>query len=206
MTRQRNKVGVSAFVKAQFPNPAGMSCLDLHGLYELSPSNKQLVDARLRIGEDTLAPYKSMIEPCASVEQPGWLALRQALWPDCTRDEHLLEMATFLADKERYGQFIAYSSARQPIGLAEASVRTDYVNGTSSSPVAFLEGLYVVPAARRKGVAASLVSAVCQWAQSVNCHELASDALLENEVSHAVHRALGFAETERVIFFRKALT
>jgi aminoglycoside 6'-N-acetyltransferase I len=84
-------------------------------------------------------------------------------------------------------------------------VRADYVNGTNSSPVAFLEGLYVVPEARRKGIAASLVSAVSQWAHSVGCRELASDALLENETSHAVHRALGFQETERVIFFRRTL-
>ncbi len=34
----------------------------------------------------------------------------------------------------------------------------------------------------------------------------ASDALLENEASHALHLALGFQETERVIFFRKSLS
>lgn len=80
-----------------------------------------------------------------------------------------------------------------------------HVNGTESSPVAFLEGIYVVPEARRTGIAASLVSAVCRWAQNAGCQELASDALLENQVSHAAHRALGFEETERVVFFRKAL-
>lgn len=84
-------------------------------------------------------------------------------------------------------------------------MRADYVNGTTSSPVAFLEGLYVVPEVRRKGIAASLVSAVSQWARSVGCSEFASDALLENETSHAVHRALGFQETERVVFFRRTL-
>ena len=31
------------------------------------------------------------------------------------------------------------------------------------------------------------------------------DARLENEPSHAMHRSLGFSETERVVFFRKAL-
>jgi GNAT superfamily N-acetyltransferase len=61
------------------------------------------------------------------------------------------------------------------------------------------------PHCRRKGIAASLVGAVCHWARSAGCSELASDALLENEMSHAVHRALGFQETERVVFFRKPL-
>jgi aminoglycoside 6'-N-acetyltransferase I len=36
--------------------------------------------------------------------------------------------------------------------------------------------------------------------------ELASDALLDNNGSHAMHEALGFTETERVVYFRKALT
>jgi len=111
----------------------------------------------------------------------------------------------FITSPDRYAQFVAYSSPGQAVGFAEASVRTDYVNGTDSSPVAFLEGIYVVPEARRKGVAASLVSAVCHWAHSAGCDTLASDASLENETSHAVHRALRFQETERVVFFRRAL-
>lgn len=143
------------------------------------------------------------VERCASVEQPGWLALRQALWPHCTRAQHLSEMSSFMAEPQRYAQFVAYSGARDPVGLVEASVRTDYVNGAESSPVAFLEGIYVVPQARRQGIAASMVCTVCGWAQGAGCRELASDALLENAVSHAVHRALGFEETERVVFFRK---
>lgn len=145
------------------------------------------------------------VEPCASADHPGWLRLRQALWPDCPREEHLLEMASFVAAPERYGQFVAYSPSHEAIGLAEASVRSDYVNGTRSSPVAFLEGLYVVPQARRKGVAAALVTAVCEWGRRAGCSELASDAVLENSISHVVHRALGFEETERVVFFRRKL-
>jgi aminoglycoside 6'-N-acetyltransferase I len=147
-----------------------------------------------------------MIERCASVEQPGWLPLRQALWPHCILEQHLSEMSSFIASPERYAQFVAYSSSGQPVDFAEASVRTDYVNGIRSSPAAFLEGIYVVPEARHKGIAAALVAAVSEWALGVGCRELASDALLENQASHAVHRALGFQETERVGFFRKALS
>jgi len=146
-----------------------------------------------------------VIERCTSVDQPGWLRLREALWPGTSREEHLAEISAFLESRARYAQFVAYSAAGQPCGFAEASVRADYVNGAHSSPVAFLEGLYVTPQHRRSGVAKELVSAVAQWAQGAGYSELASDALLNNELSHAVHRALGFAETERVVFFRKAL-
>jgi aminoglycoside 6'-N-acetyltransferase I len=86
-----------------------------------------------------------MIEPSSTIEQEGWLALRHALWTQCSREQHLSEMLSYVASPERYAQFIAYSSSEQPVGLVEASVRTDYVNGTSTSPVAFLEGIYVVP-------------------------------------------------------------
>ncbi len=145
------------------------------------------------------------VEICASVEQLGWLPLRAALWPDDSETEHLAEMADFLSQPVRFVQFVAYAEGHEPVGFVEASVRSDYVNGTSSSPVAFLEGLYVVPAHRRRGVARSLVAAVAAWALSRGYLELASDATLQNDVSRSVHRSLGFKETERVVYFRKVL-
>lgn len=146
-----------------------------------------------------------MIEPCASIEQRGWLALREMLWPHCSREEHLEEMRSFLSDTERFTQFVCYSESGQPVGFVEASVRHDYVNGTSTSPVAFLEGIYVIPEFRRKGLASQLITAVTSWVQLRGCKELASDTPLDNEVSQAVHRALGFRETERIVCFVKSL-
>ena len=147
-----------------------------------------------------------MIESCVSIQQPGWLALRQALWPGSPESEHLAEMASFLQQPQRFGQFVAYALSREPIGLAEASLRNDYVNGTTTSPVLFLEGLYVKPEHRRAGVAARLVAAVAAWGRQGGCTEFASDAALDNGLSHAVHKALGFTEEERVVFFRKDLS
>ena len=145
------------------------------------------------------------IEACESAAHPGWLRLREALWPDCARAEHLAEMNSFVAQPKRYVQFLAYSPTHEAIGFAELSLRSDYVNGTESSPVAFLEGLYVVPQARRKGVARALVAVAGEWGRRAGCSELASDAVLENSISHVVHRALGFEETERVVYFRRKL-
>lgn len=146
-----------------------------------------------------------MIVACSSLEQRGWLALREALWPGGPRSEHLAEMGSFLAQPERFCQLVAYAADGTPVGFVEASLRSDYVNGTSTTPVAFLEGLYVAPLHRRRGVARRLVAAVQQWALARGCQELASDAALDNEVSHALHEALGFEETERVVYFRKEL-
>ena len=146
-----------------------------------------------------------LIEACESTDHPDWLRLREALWPDCARTEHLAEMSSFVAQPKRYAQFLAYSPTHEAIGFAELSLRSDHVNGTESSPVAFLEGLYVVPQARRKGVARALVAVASEWGRRAGCSELASDAVLENSISHVVHRALGFAETERVVYFRRKL-
>lgn len=142
------------------------------------------------------------IEPLTA-PQPRWLAMRRALWPDGGTDAELLrEMQRQLADPVTYVQFMACVGERA-VGFAEAAVRRDAVNGATVSPVAFLEGLYVVPEARRQGVARHLVQAVIDWAVAAGFTELASDALLENTASHVMHRALGFEEAERVVCFRR---
>lgn len=146
----------------------------------------------------------SSIKPCTTAEQAGWLQLRMALWP-AEREEHLLEMQELCAQPGRYAQFIACTASGTPQGLVEVAVRTDYVNGTDSSPVGFVEGLYVDPAFRQQGIARLLVKTAEQWAREQGCTEMASDALLDNTASHAMHRALGFEETERVVYFRKPL-
>jgi aminoglycoside 6'-N-acetyltransferase I len=112
-------------------------------------------------------------------------------------------MASFLAEPGRFAQFIYRSPEGKALGFVEASIRTDYVNGTRHMPVAFLEGLYVKRESRRSGVARALVRAIERWAKSTGCRELASDASTRNRTSHAVHKSLGFKETERVVYFNK---
>jgi aminoglycoside 6'-N-acetyltransferase I len=133
----------------------------------------------------------------------SWLSMRSALWPDASEQEHLREMADVLSR----GHFVmlAFDNDGLAIGFAEISKRNDYVNGTAGSPVGFLEGLYVAPSHRRQGVGRALVFAASSWATAKGCSELASDSLVENVDAHAVHRALGFVETERVVYFCKRL-
>lgn len=132
-----------------------------------------------------------------------WLAMRIALWPEGSNAEHLLGMADALA--RRHFVRLARDASGAAVGFVEASKRVDYVNGTGTSPVIFLEGIYVAPESRRQGVARALVEAVVDWGREQGCRELASDSLLENADAHTAHRALGFEETERVVYFRMTL-
>jgi aminoglycoside 6'-N-acetyltransferase I len=134
-----------------------------------------------------------------------WADLRAKLWPDGSAADHRDDLLELIEEPGTAASFIARGGDGRALGFAEAALRTDYVNGCETSPVAFLEGLYVAEDSRRIGVGRGLIEAVEAWARSLGCLELASDALLENTDAHDVHAALDFEETERVVYFRKFL-
>lgn len=143
------------------------------------------------------------IETCGESDLPQWVALRVALWPDEDAAQMTREAPGLLI---RPGALVLVAREGETvIGFAEAAIRRDYVNGCETSPVAFVEGIYVNPEQRRRGVARAMVAAVEDWARQRGLRELASDALLDNAQSHAMHNALGFSETERVVYFRKSV-
>jgi aminoglycoside 6'-N-acetyltransferase I len=130
--------------------------------------------------------------------------LRALLWPEEIDADTRADARKVLLHPDMV-TFLARNDEAQAIGFAQASVRRDYVNGCATQPVAFLEGIYVREEARHSGVARALVAAIENWARSKGLSELASDAFLTNSQSHRMHAALGFSETERVVYFRKSL-
>lgn len=145
------------------------------------------------------------VAPVAASDAEEWLAMRSALWPRGAGGAHAAEIAHLLVEPGETITLLARDEGGSALGFAEISLRRDYVNGCNTSPVAFLEGIYVVPPARGTGVARALIGMAQAWARQQGCTEMASDAALDNAVSHAMHKALGFAETQRVVFFRKSL-
>ncbi|WDD91271.1 GNAT family N-acetyltransferase [Burkholderia sp. FERM BP-3421] len=146
------------------------------------------------------------IRAATDADLDAWLALRRALWPHADTAAHRREIAQQLADPARHAGFIATAPDGAPLGFAEVALRHDHVNGCDTSPVLFLEGIHVTPAARRQGVARALCAAAAAWGRQCGCEEFASDAAVDNPAAHALHRALGFDESERVVFFRKRLS
>ncbi|MEQ8545541.1 MAG: GNAT family N-acetyltransferase [Roseitalea porphyridii] len=146
------------------------------------------------------------IAVAAPDDAPDWIAMRTALWPDGgDGGTHADDINRLLGDAGDTVNLIARDGTGQAVGFAEASLRRDYVNGCETKPVAFLEGIYVVPEARGHGVAKALVAAVEVWARASGVSELGSDAAPDNMASLKMHHALGFEETQRVVFFRKLL-
>ncbi len=141
--------------------------------------------------------------------QPGdaadWERMRQRLWPT-DDDEHARAIAAFFAGDQRDPAevFLAFEAQGRAIGFAEVSIRP-YAEGCHSGRVAYLEGWFVEPAYRRRGVGAALVAAVEEWGREQGCPELASDAEIENSGSIAAHQSLRFTEVARVVCFRKLL-
>ena len=146
-----------------------------------------------------------LIRSASPRDLEDWAALRAELWPDDAIEDHRAEVAEALASERDLVAYVAEAPDGRLAGFVEAALRHDYVNGCDTSPVAFVEGLYVRPEFRHAQVGRALCDAVADWGRRRGCEELASDALADNLESHAFHKAIGFEETERVVYFRKAL-
>ena len=125
------------------------------------------------------------------------------LWPEHTAGDIQAEFAQIIA-KTDAAFFLAYAE-ETAIGFAQCQLRYDYVEGTDSSPVGYLEGLYVADGYRKQGVAKELLTACESWAKSKGCTEFASDCELSNVQSLQFHLNVGFEEANRIICFTKKL-
>lgn len=135
----------------------------------------------------------------------AWLALRSEFIDDEPVEQQREFLRAFARDSAAFRAFVASDPQGGLLGFAEVAVRTDFVNGCRHRPVLFLEGIYVRPEHRGRGVARALCEAAADWGRQQGCHEFASDVYIDDELSLAAHRGLGFAETERVVYFRKPL-
>lgn len=129
--------------------------------------------------------------------------LALALWPD-NEPAGLQEEFTDLLRDQEAAVFLALEEGK-PAGFAQCQLRHDYVEGACSSPVGYLEGVYVCPQARRRGIARTLLALCEGWARGQGCREFASDCVLDNVQSQAFHRGVGFVERNRIVCYAKPL-
>jgi aminoglycoside 6'-N-acetyltransferase I len=133
------------------------------------------------------------------------MRMRDALWPEPARG-HGGEIDRYFCGhgREPLQVLIAFDEPVRAIGFIELSIRS-YAEGCETDRVAFVEGWYIVPNARGRGVGAALIRAAEEWGRSQGCTELGSDAEVENLASAAAHQAVGFTQSGVVRCFLKSL-
>lgn len=144
-----------------------------------------------------------MITKAERKDEEKALSLFKALWQDADERE-LKDSFLHSLTGENLITYLA-SVQGQTAGIAQCSLRRDYVEGTYTSPVGYLEGVFVLPEYRNRGLAKELVKACEQWAKEKGCKEFASDCELHNEESRRFHMAAGFDEANRIICFVKKI-
>ncbi len=128
-----------------------------------------------------------------------WAKLCCRLWPENNID-------SFLKDNKDNNEWaFLYKVDNKYVGFINLSLRNDYVEGTSTCPVAYIEGIYVIPTFRKKGIAKALIEFSKIWAIEQGCSELASDCELTNQISRDFHKNVGFEEVNIIVCYTMKL-
>jgi aminoglycoside 6'-N-acetyltransferase I len=101
--------------------------------------------------------------------------------------------------------FVADASDGTLVGFVEVDLRSHADGCNPSQPVGYIEGWYVTEDYRHHGIGKKLLEKAEDWARSHKCVEIASDAVIDNEVSQRAHEALGYEEVDRCVHYRKPL-
>lgn len=129
--------------------------------------------------------------------------LAVCMWNNSTVDELIQEFSELISGENAIF-FLKYEKD-VPIGFAQCQLRRDYVEGTASSPVGYLEGIFIREGYRNRGYAKELLAHCEAWAKARGCLEFASDCEIDNVNSYFFHRAMNFTEANRIICFTKTL-
>ncbi len=125
------------------------------------------------------------------------------LWPDCNYDEEKSQWEELIHAQDHYCALAKMN--HEYVGFIHISIRYDYVEGAESNTTAYVEGIYVRSAYRKKQIATALLSSGEVWAKSKGLHQLASDTEVDNQISQLFHQQLGFTEVNRIVCFIKTI-
>jgi aminoglycoside 6'-N-acetyltransferase I len=156
------------------------------------------VDARDDRGRSTM-----QVRRVRDADVAEWLRMSQALDPVTPREEHEADLRLILARSDAV-VFVVERPEGGLAGYVEVASRA-YADGCSTSPVGYIEAWYVDADVRRAGYGRALLAAAEDWARKQGYAEIASDALLDNDVSFHAHLRVGYSVVDRVVQFRKLL-
>jgi aminoglycoside 6'-N-acetyltransferase I len=141
------------------------------------------------------------IRPALAPDLPELGRMRTALWPD----SEAAEVGELLGrDETELAILVAARPEGGLCGYAEVATRP-FADGCVTGPVGYLEGIWVDPDRRRRGIASALIREGIAWARGLGLREFASDAEAGNVESIAMHVAAGFEEAQRSVCFRMSI-
>ncbi len=123
------------------------------------------------------------------------------LWTNCSFENEFANCKRIL--KSEFETCFISKVQEEYIGFIYLAIRTDYVEGATASPVTYIEGIYVKPEFRKKGIGKKLVEHGAKWGKQKGCKEYASDTELNNPISEQFHKSVGFKEVKQTINFLK---
>lgn len=133
-----------------------------------------------------------------------WLEMALALWPYESKSDMLSLFDTLMAS-ENDRMLIARTDEGTAAGFANVSIRKEYVEGSNSSPVGYIEGIYVKSEFRKQGIAKKFVELTEVWSRERGCTEMGSDTEIENTESQNFHRRIGFSGESHIVHFIKKI-
>lgn len=125
------------------------------------------------------------------------------MWQSHSVNELINEFSEIMLNRK--SQFFLKYENDVPVGFAQCQLRYDYVEGTKTTPIGYLEGIFVKEGYRSKGYAKELLAECEAWARENGCYEFASDCEIDNIDSLQFHKAMNFIEANRIICFTKVL-
>jgi len=151
------------------------------------------------------------IRPATAADLPALLPLRGALWDAMRAKDHAAELAWLTAAAPPpstlpLAVFVAEAADGTVIAFIEVGLRSHAEACDARRPVGYIEGWHVAPPHQGRGLGRALMATAEAWAREQGAAELASDTWIDHDEAHAAHLALGFAEVDRCIHYRKPLT
>ena len=133
-----------------------------------------------------------------------WLEMALALWSyESKEDMEILFHTLFSSENDQ--MLIARRDDGIAAGFANISIRREYVEGSNSSPVGYIEGIYVKPEFRKQGIAKRFIELAEGWSRQRGCKELGSDTEVENTESQHFHKRVGFDGESHIVHFIKPI-
>ena len=129
-----------------------------------------------------------------------WKAFRRQIYSVLDEQYDSQEMEQIYSSDDWFCFFIGNEN-EDIVGLVELSSR-NIVDNCLSSPVAYLEGLYIDEDYRNQGLGEKTLELILDWCHKNGFQELATDTEIDNDRAQKFYKNFGFKETDRVVEFR----